>query len=326
MAQCRSVGRWRRGVLQYAPTVALLMLLAGPATAQEVRLHVLADSVVVGERFGVAVAVEHGAAVEVVFPAPPAGAGARDARPLEAGDAELLALRRLPPRREGSLRVDSAVYEAAAFALDAARVGPVAVRLVTGGDTTVVASPVATVGVRSLVPEDAEGIHGPEPPAAFPRPLWPWLLAALLLAAAVGALVAWLRHKHRPVPAVPLTPIEAARQRLGTLADQPEAAKAHFVGVSEATRGYLRHALGLPALRLTTGELLALLRERPGPAPPESLEAIAEVLRQADLVKFAGAAPTPEARAGAARRALAAVEVIELALHPPEPEPAEAAA
>ncbi len=326
MVGCRPSERRRRGVWQYAPTVALLVLLAAPAAAQEVRLYVLADSVVVGERFEVAVAVEHGAAVEVVFPAPPAGADARDARPLEAGDAELLALRRFPPRREGGVRVDSAVYEAAAFALDAARVGPVAVRLVTGGDTTVVASPVATVGVRSLVPEDAEGIHGPEPPADFPRPLWPWLLAALLLAAAVGALVAWLRWKRRPAPTVPLTPIEAARQRLGALAEKPESAKPHFVGVSEATRGYLRRALGLPALRLTTGELLALLRERPGSAPPESLEVIAEVLQQADLVKFAGAAPGPEARAEAARRALAAVEAIELALHPPEPEPAEAAA
>src|SRR5690606_39025913 len=113
-------------------------------SAQEVRLHVLADSVTVGERFGVAVAVEHGPAVQVVFPEP---AGAAAEAPLRAGEAELLGAHRLPPTERGGTRVDSVVFEAATFALDSARVGPVQVRIVRGADTTAVASPAAFVGV-----------------------------------------------------------------------------------------------------------------------------------------------------------------------------------
>src|SRR5690606_13211235 len=162
--------------------VLLLALAAGPAWAQvadpaggEARLYVPSDSVSLGQRFAVAVAVEHGGAA-AFFPEVPVGDA--EAGPLLAfGDAEVFAARRLPPQIEGSVRVDSVVYEAATFALDRATVGPVAVRVVVGSDTLTVATGTRTVPVRSELFSMQSEVLPPGTPEAFPSP---WPLYALL--------------------------------------------------------------------------------------------------------------------------------------------------
>ncbi len=311
-----------------APTLALLGLLAAPASAQTVRLHVLADSVTVGERFGVAVAVEHGAGVQVVFPEPPGAASAVE-NPLEAGEVELAEAQRLPPAERGSVRVDSVVFEAATFALDSARVGPVAVRIVRGGDTTTVASPVAFVGVRSLVPAENPEPKGLAPLADFPRAWGPWLLAALAVLALLAALWWWLdRRRNRPTPTSALPPDEEIRHRLDALAaalpTSADAVKPFYVELSDALRTYLARTLGVPAREQTTRELLATLARRPDDAPPDALDPLDFVLRLADLAKFASVQPGAEAHETALARAREAVTALEAAQQPDEPEPADA--
>jgi hypothetical protein len=311
--------------------MALLMLLATPASAQTVRLHVLADSVTIGERFGVAVAVEHGAGVQVVFPEPP-GAAAAVESPLRAGEAELATARRLPPVERGSVRIDSVVFEAATFALDSARVGPVAVQIVRGGDTTTVASPVAFVGVRSLVPAENAEPHGLAPLADFPRAWGPWLLAALAVLALLAALWWWReRRRNRPVPTSALPPDEEVRHRLDALeAALPASAaavKPFYVELSDALRTYLARTLGVPAREQTSRELLDTLK-RHDDVPPDALDAVGFVLRLADLAKFASVQPGAAAHETALARAREALAALEAARQPDEPanepEPADA--
>lgn len=298
-------------------------MLATPASAQTARLHVLADSVLVGERFEVAVAVERPAGVQTLFPEPP-GAATAASEPLEAGAAELLALRRLPPELRGDVRLDSAVYEATTFALDSARVGPVVLRLVTGGDTTEIATPLAFVGVRSVVPADAEEPKGPAPLAEFPRAWGPWLVAALLVLLLLAGVWWWLRRRRRlPADTSSLPAHDEVLVRLGRLdasrPDTPDAVKPFYVELSDALRTYLARSLGVPAHEVTTRELLGLL-EGSEHVPSESRAALAEVLRRADLVKFAEFVPDEHETTLA--RARQAVEPIEASLHP---EPAETA-
>ena len=303
-----------------------LVLVASAASAQTVRLHVLADSVTVGERFEVAVAVERGAGVQTLFPEPP-GMAQAVAAPLEAGEAELLAVRRLPPEIQGSTRRDSAVFTATTFALDSARVGPVAIRLVQGGDTTTVQSTVTLIGVRSLVPSDAEGAHGLAPLADFPRAWGPWLIAALLALALLVALFWWLRYRRHPdVETSTLPPHEEVVVRLGRLGaalpdGEPEI-KAFYVELSDALRTYLARSLGVPAHEVTTRELLLTL-DGDDRVPDDARAALADVLRRADLVKFAELVPERSAHETVLARAREAVAPIETALHPePEAEPA----
>lgn len=302
---------------------SLFLLLAGPCSAQTARLHVLADSVFVGERFEVAVAIERAAGVQTLFPEPPgAASGASD--PLEAGEAELLALHRFPPEIHGEVRLDSAVYEAATFALDSARVGPVRLRLVAGGDTVEVAAPSAFVGVRSVVPTGAEEPQGLAPLAEFPRAWGPWLLAALLVLALLAGIWWGLRRRRASADTSALPPHEEVVVRLDRLGaarpHTPDAVKPFYVELSDALRTYLARSLGVPAREVTTRELLALL-EANEHVPAESRDALADVLRHSDLVKFAEAVPTEAAHEAALARARQAVEPIEAALHP---EPAEA--
>lgn len=299
-------------------------MLALPASAQTARLHVLTDSVFVGERFEVAVAVERAAGVQTVFPEPP-GAATAASDPLEAGEAELLALRRLPPEIRGDVRLDSAVYEAATFALDSARVGPVRLRLVAGGDTTEVATPSAFVGVRSGVPAEAEEPKGLAPLAEFPRAWGPWLVAALLVLALLAGIWWWLRRRRSPADTSALPPHEEVVVRLDRLdaarPGNPDAVKPFYVELSDALRTYLARSLGVPAHEVTTRELLTLL-ERNEHVPDESRDGLADVLRRSDLVKFAEVVPDEAAHETALARARQAVEPIEASLHP---EPAETA-
>ncbi|MDX1530567.1 MAG: hypothetical protein R3362_03495 [Rhodothermales bacterium] len=314
------------------PVLSLLALgLTGAALAQpaEVRLHVLADTVAVGERFGVAVAVEHGPAVQVLFPEPPPDPRAAADAPLRAGEAELLAVRRLPPDVRGGTRVDSAVYAASVFTLDRAVVGPVRVRVVRGADTTTVASPPGRVAVRSLLPTDADEPPAPRglaPLADFPRALWPWLAAAAALLALALGVWGWLRQRRRRIEAAapPLPPYAQVRADLSRLAQElPEReadVKPFYVALSDALREYLARTLHIAAREQTTRELLAMLDRRPDAVPAEARHALLLVLTQADLAKFAAVVPAADSHRRALEQARAAVEQVEAAVHPPEPE------
>jgi hypothetical protein len=261
--------------------------------------------------------------VQVVFPAPPGAAAAVEA-PLEVGDAELLSARRFPPNVRGGTRVDSVVFEAATFALDSARVGPVPVQVVRGNDTTTVASPNAWLGVRSLVPEDTEEVQPIAPLADFPRAWGPWLLAALVVLALAAALWWWLRRRRRAAPLAALPPDEEVAVRLDALGRSlpaiPEDVKPFYIELSDALRTYLARTLGVPAREQTTHELLYTLARRED-VSEAALERLSSVLRLADLAKFAGARPTPEEHETALANAREAVAVVESARAPEEAEP-----
>jgi hypothetical protein len=298
--------------------LAFLLAAAPAASAQSIRLHVLADSVLVGERFTVSVAVARQPGVQVVFPGPAPGTGSVEP-PLEAGDAVLLGIRRFPPESRGAARVDSAVYDAAVFAVDSAHVGPLVVRLVAAGDTSIALSPVALVGVRATAPLDATELLGPTPPVAFPRPLWPWLVATII-GVVLGVLLVllirrWRRRHGGPEPGLPAA-VEA-RRRLEALsteaAGDPEP---FYVELSDALRTYLARTLGVPARELTTEEVHAALARSGEEVPASSRDLIRTALLQADLVKFAGANPPVETRAealGAARDAIDRIEAERIA-------------
>jgi hypothetical protein len=314
-------GRWGLGVV-------LLALAAGTARGQvvdpargEARLYVLADSVWVGERFAVAVAVTH-AGTAVAFPEVPAGDP--EAGPLLAfGDAEVRDARRLPPRLGRGVRVDSVVYEAATFALDRATVGPVTVRVVAGGDTVAVATGVRALPVRSALFSMQDSLRAPGAPEPFPSP-WPLYALLGLAGLALALLAAWaLRRRRRRAPASPPTaPYPEALARLDALAADPatpEAVKAHYVALSDLLRRYLARTLGLPALEQTTRELVEALR-RSGRLPEGAVSAVRGTLRLCDLVKFADLRPDAETHTAARARAREAVEAVEAAVHPPAPE------
>jgi hypothetical protein len=297
---------------------ALLLAAVPEADAQAVRLYVLADSVSLGERFEIAVAVDHPPGRSVVFP--PVPAGDPEAGPLlSLGQAEAFSMRRLPPVARGAVRTDSAVYDVAVFAVDTARVGPVPIRLATGRDTVRLRSAAAQVPVRSeLTNEEAPEPAPLGPPEPFPSAVLLWVLVGLLALAGL-ALLAWaLRRafRRRPAAAPRLAPYPEAVQALDALDAAPHTpgtVEAHLVDVRTVLRTYLSRRLGLPALAETTAELTTHLAtdER---ATPQSREAVLDVLHQTDLVAFAGLRPDAPTTAALRARTREAVDAIEAAV------------
>lgn len=304
--------------------VALVALGPGVALAQRpARLYVLADTVAVGERVRLAVAVDHAPGQSAVFPAVPAGDA--EAGPLLAfGDAEAFAVRRLPPRVRGSVRTDSAVYTVAVFAVDTARVGPVRVRLAAGRDTVEARTGVALVPVRSELSGASDSDPAPVGPAdPFPSPVPLWIALGVAVAIAAG-VAAWAVRKWRQRPGPPVPRPEPHPEALAALdaiaapAATPEAAADQALGAREALRVFLARRLGVPALETTTDELDAALSGDPR-VPPDARDATRRVLRLADLVAFAGHAPPRDAALDAVRTARAAVDEIERAARTPAP-------
>ena len=299
------------------------MMLCDPVHAQRVEALASVDSARVGGRFLFTVSALHGFSEAPAFPDPQASPGAfgdlEDITVVAQGHAVL----------GPSARLDSIVYDVTTFALDSAIVPPLEVRLQGG------ALAASTVGfvlpVISVVPADADTIRGLADPVLFMEPdarlRWPWVLLGLAVVIVAAALWYWYTRSRTTVvdgevPAGPqLSPYEQAMKRLEALerADlaAPGSEEPYFVALSEALRMYLEARIGVPALEMTTREVLdAFLHIRykvPGGVP----DAVQRVLGLSDLVKFAEFTPAiPESCAtlAEARRVVEQLEAKQLQL------------
>lgn len=142
----------------------------------------------------------------------------------------------------------------------------------------------ADVDVRDIKP----------PLRAWPA-LWPWLLLALLGAAAWRAWREWKRRQGLAPekPAEPVPPLELRIERRlkeleqSGLWEKGEHA-AYYLRLTEILRAYLEERWGVPATAMTSGEVSRLVKAR---ASLQESSAVRPLLERADLVKFARQRP-----------------------------------
>lgn len=127
-----------------------------------------------------------------------------------------------------------------------------------------------------------------------------WAIGGLLLA----LLVAWLiyreiKRRQALPPAEPkriLSPLEQALEALKALEREGYATrglyKEHFTRLTDILRLYIEQRQAMPAMEMTSYELLVLHRERG--LTSALYRQLEEILRQADLVKFAKYSPEQE--------------------------------
>ncbi len=274
--------------------------LAQPAQAQQARVHISVDSASVGQRFYLSLLVESDERLQSKLPTPTGQ---------DSLFGDLVALRRVAGGSrliDPGSRLDSVVYEVATFALDSAYVPPVAVKLSAGEDTLVVSSSALIIPIRSVVPPEASEIRDMAPLVAFPRSLWPWVLLALAMLIIVAGFL-YYRHRRKrllaPSPAAPtpeavLSPYDEAMERLQNLQVvdlyREETVKPFYVELSDLLRTYIERRVHIPALEITTRELVHTLRQTDLRNLDTRVTArqVQEILELADIAKFADIRPT----------------------------------
>ena len=299
---------------------------ANAVHAQDVRLHVSADSVTVGQRFLLSIAAEHDFAADPQFPEP--------SDSLVFGDLEVLRRHARDSFTRGDVRVDSVVYEVTTFALDTAVVAPIPVLFTAGEDTFSVRTPEEIVRVVSLVPAETQDVRDLAPLVEFPRPVWPYVAGAALLLLLAALLAFYVIRRRRrgpaepPAPPSPAVPADVeALNRLKALEemslDTPEAAQPFYTELSDTLRHYLARRLRVNAMETTTRELMTELSQRPLPSSDTRMR-LQDVLSLADYVKFADAVPAPERGREALGTARSVITSVEDELRPTEAQPSTA--
>ncbi len=308
-------------------TVLAGVVSPAPVAAQDVRAYISRDTVSVGDRFTLSVVAEHAGDAAPLFPPGDPGEAFGDLDVISASPL----FTRLLDGPDGR-RQDSILYEVTTFALDTARVSPIPLLFVGGADTLVVQTDSFFVPVRSLVPAEAEGIRNLAPLATFPVAVWPWVLAAAILA---GLGYAAYRYMNRTPPPAPVVapapaPVEApfvyAMRRLDELQKRADlndlnGIKPYYVELSEILRIYFSRRLRMPAMESTTFELTGMLKRRAEAKviPEEALPKVQQIFRVMDLVKFADLLPPPHVGQEALARTRALIETIEASMAPPRP-------
>jgi hypothetical protein len=184
---------------------------------------------------------------------------------------------------------------------------PLAVRTPAGDARLAVPGPRITgAGVVDPAADPAAlALRDPAPPVPLLVPTWRplvaggALLAALALAIAVARAARRARRRASPPVAPPVAPEARLLARLDALGASGCDARAFAFALSEAVREHVAALAAIPALELTTGELV----ERLGRADNPRLDAgeVGAGLERLDVVKFAGGELTPAQRAGALR-------------------------
>ncbi len=184
-----------------------------------------------------------------------------------------------------------------------------------------VSVPPLSITVASVLTEGDVEKHDLKPQASLPRPpVWPWLLAAMLVAFLLFLVGQELQRRWRqrrtagPEATEPVDdrfPEEIAYEELERVAalDLPAQSefKRHYTLVTDCARTYLEGIYRIPAMDRTTSELMLTLRKaRLG---GEMLPSLRTLLEEADLVKFAKLTPSIERARTAVTQARQLVDI-----------------
>jgi hypothetical protein len=134
-----------------------------------------------------------------------------------------------------------------------------------------------------------------------------WITGGSLILVALAALIYYLARKKsdvKPAPA-PVVPKETMQEKYYRLLQELEQqqlwqnnqVKEYYVTLTDILRNYIEERFHTPALELTTDEILDKARKNTGMR--SHLYLLEQILRTADLAKFAKANPLPHEHASA---------------------------
>ena len=284
--------------------IALLLLAGATAAAQQtprVTAHVEPDSIAIGDRFDYVIDVEKDLVQVVEFPEfedPKGQIELVESLPVDTleRDGRHLKLRkryRLAAFDEGHYNLGTAhVLYADKNILDT----------LSSRDSIYLKVGTFEIDSTSQSIYDVKDLHNLPFRLGEIRTYLIWGAAALLLlAAAAWGLMRWLRSRGKRIgdlfrPAPPLPPHVAAIQALEALHNQKlwqnNRHKQYYSGITDILRTYIAARWEIGAMEMTSDEIIAAMQ--PVELPDKARMDLTAILRVADLVKFAKAAPEAE--------------------------------
>lgn len=228
-----------------------------------------------------------------------------------------------PPKIEGGMKSQQIHLQVIPFDMGRQTFPPLEWTLTdSSGETTSRSSPPVKIQVTGPDTHlsDLHDIVGPLRP-----PLWMFLVVVFLAAAALGLVgyEAWIFLKSKKTlqageAVVRKPPYEEALDALATLRESGLGARETYDRLSEVLRVYIERRFEIPALVLTTSDLLRMMRHAEIDRPAVGLAK--DLFARCDLVKFAKLIPDgPEIR----QDIEAAIEIVKITAPkpPPVPEP-----
>ena len=218
-------------------------------------------------------------------------------------------------------------YRTAVFALEDARVPPIAVRYrLADGSTGEVTTAAIPLRIGTLLPKskDEQKLADVRPPVRLDIARLFWIVFGVAVALLVG-LAAWLWWKRRrraapaapPLPAAP--PDQEARRALDALVASGRLGRGEFrafyIELTAIAKRYLERRLGAPIVEMTTSEMLAYLRQ--GALTSESAPLLRDLSGSADRIKFARGSGLLEEAERHLQAVRALVDGLEARLAPP---------
>lgn len=277
-------------VLKILASATLLLVLYQPVQGQKVTEYVSVDSLSVGDSFSYTLVLNKDRLYEsVIYPDSANFTGPFEIRNLQ--------------RYQVNDFKDSLVYSIQFFGTRDTLVSSLPVQLVSPADTTTLYTHKVPVYFKSVLQGENDEFRPFKPIFDFAAAWWPYLLLLLIAAVAAWYLYTYYRDKAaKPEPETPpfftpepfnnpLDQLENKLNRLGNYPlSEPEDFKSFYVQLGDAIREYFERLYRIPALESTSREILYELNRRA--VDEELVEKTRDVLREADMVKFAKFTPS----------------------------------
>lgn len=259
-------------------------------SAQTVNEYVKADSLRVGDNFAFSISLQMTEEYDdIVFPD-------------SADFGDIFEIRKRQQFKVNTYK-DSVAYQLQFFGTADTLLPALPVHLVQGGDTTTVYTNPVHISFQSLLATEDEELRPFKPIFDFAAAWWPYIVGLLLLLIAAAAVYYYFTKKEpetetQPRPTfqpVPFRdPLQELQQTLSDLSKADPVTNKQFekfyINLGDAIREYFEELYRIPALESTSREIIQQLDQR---AIDEGLvNDTREVLKEADMVKFAKFTPT----------------------------------
>ncbi len=279
------------------PSLLLLVLLRLPLLAQDLTPVAELDTqaIRIGEqtrlKLSVNYRVDRGTPVRIVWPAITGDTITKHIEVLEDSGVDTVVNEQDPGRFQQMRQLRITSFDSGYWAIPP-------FRFVVNGDT--VESNALLLGVETVEVDTTQAFKDIKEIYELPftwldrlREHWAWFAGGAAVLAAVIALVAVLRRRRRKPATEPEAPPKPLHERtLEALAAiearklwQQGLVKQYHSEVTDLLRGYVEERYAVPALERTTDDLVAELKASAMGA--EARELLANLLRLADMVKFA---------------------------------------